>query len=211
MRGIIIFITAVFSIPAAFADVIYNEQTYDYEETDNGFSIWGEGGYEMADDFEVECCWNLEMVRVWLFYSGEQDIRVDIFSNGADDKPGAPPPGDLYYEEVPAESIKWKDTGDSMFGYPIYQLDIPIEGFYIETGIRYWLGLQSITGNNSYWLGFVNSDTYWWKGACFYYNGAWYNGDYIFERYDCEFELHGTPDDSGVNARSLGGIKALYR
>jgi len=193
----------------AYADVIYDEQTYNYGETDNGCTIWGEAGYESADDFEVEGFWTLEMVRVWLFYSGEQDIRVDIFSNGADDKPAAPPPGDLYYEEVPAESIKWTDTGDSKYGWPIYQLDIPIDGFYVETGTRYWLALQSTTGNNSYWLEFQYTD--WWEGACFY-DGVWYRqGEYVFEWYDCEFELHGTPDDAAVEAKSFGGIKALYR
>jgi hypothetical protein len=201
-----------FLASVAYADVIYDEQTYDYDDVGNGLSIWGEPGYETADDFEVEGYWTLEVVRVWLFYTGEQNIRVDIFSNGADDKPACPPPGDLYYEEVPAESITWNDTGDSMFGYPIYQLDIPIEGFYVETGIRYWLGLQSITGEESWWLTFQSYATYWWDGACFYYEGFWYQGDGpIWDRYDCMFELYGTPDDTGVEAGSVGRIKALYR
>jgi hypothetical protein len=210
MRGIVIFIIiAVFSIAAAFADIIYDEQTYDYDDVGNGSSIWYEI-CESADDFELAGYWDLEMVRVWLFYSGEQDVRIDIFSNGTDDMPAYPPPGDLYYEEVPAESITWTDTGDSMFGYPIYRLDIPIEGFYIETGIRYWLGLQSISGDNSYWLVFENHLEYWWEDMCIFYEGQWCR-DTLFRRQDCMFELHGTPAGSGVNARSFGAIKALYR
>jgi hypothetical protein len=197
-----------------YADVIYNEQTYDYDETYNGSSIWYES-YETADDFEVEGFWTLEMVRVWLFYSGEQDIRVDIFSNisdGGPDTPACPPPGDLYYEEVPAESIVWTDTGDSMHGWPIYQLDISIEGFYVETGIRYWLGLQSITGGESWWLIFNPNTTDWWEDICIFLEGQWCRPWLpIFDRYDCMFELHGTPDDTTVEAGSFGGIKALYR
>ncbi len=194
-----------------YADVIYDEQTYDYDETYTGSSIWYER-YETADDFEVEGYWTLEMVRVWLFYSGEQDIRVDIFSNGAGDKPGAPPPGDLYYEEVPAESIIWTDTGDSLVGYPIYQVDIPIEGFRIEPETRYWLGLQSITGDESSWLIFIPNTTDWWADICIFLEGQWCRPWLpIFDRYDCMFELHGTPVDTGVTPASLGSIKAGYR
>jgi len=211
MKLIVVALIGVLVAFAAFADVIYDEQTYDYGNTGGGISIWYEL-WETADDFEVEGFWTLEMVRVWLFYSGEQDIRVDIFSNGTDDKPACPPPGDLYYEEVPAESITWTDTGDSMYGYPIYQLDIPIDGFYIETGTRYWLGLQSITGEESWWLTFQSYATYWWAGACWYYEDFWLNGEEgLWFRCDCMFELHGTPDDAAVEAGSFGGIKALYR
>jgi hypothetical protein len=189
----------------AYADVIYDEQTYDYWETYTRYSIWGEAGYETADDFEVEGYWTLELVRVWLCYSGEQDIRVDIFSNGADNKPGSPPPGDLYYEEVTAGAITWTDTGDSGWGYPFYQLDIPITGFDIEPATRYWVGLQSISGDNSYWL--VTLDLRW-VDAHWFYEGNWHGGGFI--RYDCEFELHGTPV-TGVETASLGEIKALFR
>ncbi len=193
----------------AYADVIYDDQTYNYINTETIFSIWGDRGDETADDFETTEDWTLEPVRFWLFYTGEQNIRVDIFSNGADDKPAAPPPGDLFYEEVPAESITWTDTGDSMFDWPIFEVDIPISGFDIIADTRYWLGLQSTSGGNSYWLQFMFTD--WWEGMCFY-DGVWHRaGEGVFESYDCEFELHGTPVDTGVTPESLGLIKAGYR
>jgi hypothetical protein len=209
MKQLSILIIAVSLATGVYADVIYDDQTFDYGGTEDAFTIWGEGGYETADDFEVDSNWTLEFVRVWIAYTGEQDIRVDIFSNGADDKPGTPPPGDFYYEEVPAGSINWIDTGYSWCGFPIYQLDIPIEGFYIELGTRYWLGLQSTTGNNSYWLQFEFTD--WWEGTCFYYKGIWTRtGELLFGRNDCEFELHGTPGGSAVETVSLGVIKAGF-
>ncbi len=210
MKRIGLAVIAASSALTAYGDVIYDDQTFDYGDTADAFTIWGEGGCETADDFEMDSNWTLKLVRIWIAYTGEQDIRVDIFSNGADDKPAAPPPGDLYYEEVPGESINWTDTEYSWYGFPIYQLDIPIEGFYIEPGTIYWLGLQSITGNNSYWLQFEFTD--WWEGTCFYYDGIWTRaGEFLFGRYDCEFELHGTPVDTAVEAGSFGGIKALYR
>jgi hypothetical protein len=209
MRKVYIVTIAASLTLTVYADVIYDEQTYNYEETYNGLSIWGEVGYETADDFEVEGYWTLELVRAWLVYAGEQDIRVDIFGNGADDMPACPPPGDLYYEEVLAESITWTDTGDSLSGYPIYQVDIPIGGFPIESGARYWLGLQSLTGDNSYWLVFWSNQ--WWEGTCFYDDGWNRVVDTFNVEKDCEFELHGTPDDTGFEAGSVGRIKALYR
>ncbi len=199
----------------AYADVIYDDQTYDYDETYTGLSIWGGPGYETADDFEVEGYWTLELVRVWFTYHGEHDIRVDIFSNGPDDEPGSLPPGDLYYEEVPSGNITWTDTGDVMYGVPFYQVDIPIDGFPIEPATRYWLGLQSISGDNSsFWLNMKDyGPPAWWETLNFYHSGSWheYHGPFHTEFWGCEFELHGTPDDTTVEAGSFGAIKALYR
>jgi hypothetical protein len=207
MRGIIIFIIGISAISAAFPDIIYDDQTYNYGDTNNGLSIWSEIGYEPADDFEADSYWTLETVRFWLFYSGEQNIRVDIFSND-DGEPGAPPPGDLYFEEVPSGDIIWTDTGDVMFGWPIYEVDVPITGFDIIPDTRYWLGLLSITGDNSFWLTMPhNSD--WWNSVRVFYEGTWIP-DFFYSS-ACEFELHGTPDDTAVEAGSFGGIKALYR
>ena len=199
----------------AYGDVIYDGQTYNYDETTGIRSISGADGIETADDFEVGGYWTLELVRVWFGYGGEQaDIRVDIFSNGPGDEPGTPPPGDLYYEEVPSGNMTWTDTGDTIAGNPIYQVDIPIEGFYIEPTTRYWLGLQIISGDNSGWLSMNDTNPLaWWETINSYYSGSWHewHGPFQTEFFGCEFELHGTPVDTGVSPESLGVIKAGYR
>jgi hypothetical protein len=174
---------------SVYADVIYGAQTYDYDETVNGFSIYGAEGYETADDFETTQDWTLEMVRFWVFYTVEQDIRVDIFSNSGG-QPAGDPPGDLYNEEVAYSYITWTDTGDSMYGYPIYKVDVPLTGFIIDASTRYWLGLQSLTGGYSSWLQLDRQGC--WYDTLIYHNGDWYDPS---GHHASEFELHGTPKD----------------
>jgi hypothetical protein len=208
MRGIIIFITAVFSIPTAFADVIYDEQTLDWGNTWNGFTINGEYGFETADDFETTDDWTLEMVRFWVFTYNppNNDIRVDIFEDTGY-RPGTP----VFREEVPSGDITWVRLELGMLEPLKYRADIPISGFDIVAATRYWLGLQTTSGDSCYWFVMPNQPE-WWSNCYFYDGSTWYDSeDYYGQNSACEFELHGTPDDSGVNARSLGGIKALYR
>jgi hypothetical protein len=137
MRGIIILIIAVFSIPAAFADIIYDEQTYNSEETWNFYSIYGGYLYETADDFETTDDWTLNLVRFWILTgiynfgnTPNLDIRVDVFED-ASGYPG----GIVFQEVVPSENITWTEVG-SIF-YDIYQADIPVIGFDIKAGKRY--------------------------------------------------------------------------
>jgi hypothetical protein len=207
MRGIIILIIAVFSIPAAFADIIYDEQTYNYDDTINALSIYGPLGYETADDFETNEDWTLELVKVWFItWGGAHDtsIRVDIFEDT-----GGGPGTTLYREVILSDQIGWILVSD---WYAIYEADIPITGFDIVTGTRYWLGLQTAEGDSQvYWLVMLNKPD-WWSNCYFYDGSTWYDSeDYYGQNSACEFELHGTPAGSGVNARSLGAIKALYR
>lgn len=210
MKKAYIFAILAFFASASYGGVIYDDQTYDYNATLNAGSIWGEDDHEIADDFETTADWTLELVRFWFLYSGEQDIRVDIFSNGPDNKPASPPPGDLYNEEVSSTDIAWTDTGDEFPGWPIYRVDIPVSGFDIIAGTRYWLGLQSITGNKSWWLVFQHDYEHWWEIAMYHDGSEWRIASGPFEEYACEFELHGTPVSS-VKSASLGTIKALFR
>jgi hypothetical protein len=187
--------TAYIPTPSDGRDVIYDDQAYGQGTTEGGFSIYGAMNWEPADDFETTDGWVLEIVRFWLFWTGNQDIRVDIFSDSGG-QPGSDPPGDLFNEEVLEGDITWTYTGDSMFGYPIYEVDIPITGFYITAGTRYWLGLQSTSGDNSFWLHMYH-DPDWWEECYWYYEEIWYSsGDWIHgDEVDCEFELYGTPGD----------------
>jgi hypothetical protein len=208
MRGISLLIIIM---PLGFvvsADVIYDEQTYNYDDTINALSIYGLAGYETADDFETTENWTLELVKVWLHLFGgpySTNIRVDVFEDT-----GNGPGKALFGEEVPADDIMWTDTGDT-WDPPTYEVDIPITGFDIAAGMRYWLGLQTTGGSNCFWLVMLNEPE-WWSNCYFYYQGTWYDSeDFFSEASACEFELHGSPAGSGVNARSLGHIKSLYR
>jgi hypothetical protein len=186
--GLLIIVSVL--VIAVYAEVIYDDQTYDYDETVSGFSIYGAEGNETADDFETTQDWTLEMVRFWLFYTGEQDIRVDIFSNSGG-QPAGDPPGDLYNEEVAYSDITWTDTGDSMYGYPIYKVDVPLTGFIIDASTRYWLGLQSLTGVYSSWLQLDRQGC--WYDTHTYNDGDWYDP---WGHHASEFELHGSLIDN---------------
>jgi len=202
MKRLSLLITVVFVGIAAYADAIYDEQTFDYDETWNGYSIYGADGYETADDFETTEDWNLEMIRFWKFYDSQHNIRVDIFGDS-----GAGPGSILFHEDVPAGDITWTLAYDS--DIPVYEADVPISGFDIDAGTRYWLGLQVTTGGNAFWL-VMENDPEWWEN-CYFYDGAWYDSyDYFGEASACEFELHGTPGDAAVEPASLGTIKAGF-
>jgi len=196
-------LTIVVSVATAvYADVIYDDQTYNPYVTWNAYSIHGGYGYETADDFETAADWTLEMVRFWVIYSGTYNIRVDIF-----DDSGAGPGSPLFQEEVPSEEITWTLVDDP--GYTIYKVEVPISGFGLVAGTRYWLGLQRIKGSNAFWLVMPNEPD-WWEN-CYFYDGGWYDSyDYYGEASACEFELHGTPADAAIEPASLGTIKAGF-
>jgi len=193
----------------AHADVIYDKQTFDWGACWNALSIYGAADCETADDFETTEDWTLDLIRVWLFtwssHSGTV-IRVDIFEN-TDAGPG----NTLFEEEVKGADMTWTWV-PNYFWDPIYEVDIPISGFDIVAGTRYWLGLQTTKADvNTFWCVMINEPD-WWSNCYFYYEGTWYDTEEFFlEPYACFFELHGTPDYTAVEAGSFGAIKALYR
>jgi hypothetical protein len=202
MERLGLLITALSLATAVCADVIYDDQTYNPYVTWNAYSIHGGNGYETADDFETTADWTLEMVRFWVIYSGIYDVRVDIFNDS-----GAGPGTPLFHEEVPSGEITWTLVDDP--GYTIYKVKVPISGFDIDAGTRYWLGLQRTSGSNAFWLVMPNEPD-WWEN-CYFYDGAWYDSaDYFGEASACEFELHGTPADAAVEPASFGAIKAGF-
>jgi hypothetical protein len=188
---------------SVYADVIYDDQNY-YDNTwFDGYSIYGDDGYETADDFETTADWNLEVIRFWDLWGHSFDIRVDIF-----DDSGAGPGTNIFREEVSSTEMTWTDMHDPF--YAIWEVDIPISGFNIASGTRYWLGLQSTSSSFScYWL-VTENDPAWWSN-CYFYDGGWYDSvDYFGYASACMFELHGSPADAAVEPASLGTIKAGF-
>ncbi len=204
MERLGLLIIAIFLATAVYADVIYDDQTFDWSETSDGYSIYGGNGYEVADDFETTEDWTLEMIRFWKFYPSQHNIRVDIFG---DSRMG--PGSALFQEEVPAGDITWTLAHSS--DIPVYEADVPISSFDILAGTRYWLGLQATSGASScFWLVMLNEPD-WWENCYFYDGSGWYDSyDYYGEASACEFELHGTPADAAVEPASLGAIKAAF-
>jgi hypothetical protein len=190
MKQLSIIITAVSLATGVYADVIYDDQAYEGGWYPNGYSIWGEADYEPADDFETAAYWTLEMVRFWVLQGSSFDIRVDIF-----DDSGAGPGNVLYQEEVLASDITWTIAYQDFLFQVVWEADIPINGFDIVAGTRYWLGLQSTSGGNKFWCVMPNEPE-WWSNCYFYYEGTWYDSEDLFsEASACMFELHGTLTD----------------
>jgi hypothetical protein len=134
--------------------------------------------------------WTLEMVRVWLLNSGTADMLVEVFGDA-----GAIPDDDdlLYSEMVSEDDYTWTATGDSIYGYYVYEVKIPISGFDISPGTMYWLSLQHQGSFNIFWA--ATQYRYdWWDEWAFYYQGAWIAGGYCYFR-DQFFELHGSLTD----------------
>ena len=181
--------TAYIPTPSGHRDVIYDDQTLDLDAWWNAYSIYGANGYEPADDFETTADSTLEMVRFWVMQGNGFDIRVDIF-----DDSGAGPGSVLYQEEVPGSDITWTIAYQDFYD-TIWEADIPISGFDIVAGTRYWLGLQSTSGGNKFWCVMLNEPE-WWSNCYFYYYGTWYDSeDFFSEASACMFELHGTLTD----------------
>ena len=189
----------------AYADVIYDEQTYNYDEMYIP-PLVGPEGYKVADDFETDGSWVLEVIKVWLVAQVPGDVLVEIFADSGD---GPDDDNLLFSETVSEEDSKWSETGDP-YGWPIYEVALPISGFDIEPGTRYWLSLN-YPDDYAAWP-VMASPPEWWDTVYFNYDGSWEGWWGPFsEHYGCMFELHGTPDDTTVEAGSFGGIKALYR
>jgi hypothetical protein len=186
MERLSLTIILIILVTSVYADVIYDDQNY-YDHTWwNAYSIYGAYGYETADDFETTADWTVEMVRFWLLWGSHYNIRVDIF-----DDSGTGPGTILFQEDVSSTEMTWTDMEDPF--YAIWEVDIPISGFDIAAGSRYWLGLQTTSGgSNCGWLVMPNEPD-WWEN-CYFYNGSdWHNSyDYYYEASACMFELHGT-------------------
>jgi len=189
-----------------YRTVIYDDQTYDYGNVLQGFAVYTP--YKTADDFEVYDYWYLENIIAWLFSNEPADILVEIFGDSGD----GPDENNLLFSETVSENDSaWTDTGDTMFAWPIFEVDIPVSSFYISPDNRYWLSLQSQDDDIRYWVVMFPSPE-WWDKCYFYYNGFWYDSMYIFG-FDADgtFELHGSRGDDTVAPKSFGLIKTEYR
>jgi hypothetical protein len=173
--------------PPGYRAVIYDDQTYDYVAMFTALNITSPT-YKLADDFEVYEDWTLGVARVWIpCNDGPDDIVVEIFGDSGD----GPDEGNvLFTETVPGSAQIWTDTGDEEYGYTIWEVDIPISGFEVVPGTRYWLCLQYL-GGRAYWA-VTKQDPAWWDVLYTYINGTWRSSyDFIGLDLACFFELYG--------------------
>ena len=173
--------------PSGDRAVIYDDQTYYFDEIFTGLNITSPT-YKLADDFEVDEDWRLEVNTVWISSNDRpDDIIVEIFGDSGD----GPDEGNvLFTETVLGSDQTWTDTGDEKYGYTIWEVDIPISAFEIVPGTRYWLCLQYL-GGRAYWL-VTYQDPAWWDVLYTYYSSTWHSSyDFIGLALACFFELHG--------------------
>lgn len=130
--------------------------------------------------------WTLEMVRVWLLNTGTGDMLVEVFGDA-----GAIPDDDdlLYSETVSDGDYTWTATGDSIYGYAVYEVEIPIGGFDISPDTMYWLSLQHQGSVSIFWSATYHQSE-WWDLFALYYQEAWIAGGYCPYK-DQFFELYG--------------------
>ena len=177
--------------PSDGREVIYDGQTYNFDEIFGGFSITSPT-YKLADDFEVDDDWRLDVNRVWIpSNDGPDDIIVEIFADSGD---GPDVDDVLFTETVGGSDQTWTDTGDVLNDYTIWEVDIPISGFEIVPGTRYWLSLQ-YQGGRAFWT-VTYQDPAWWDVLYSYISGTWRSSyDFIGLGLACFFELHGVTTD----------------
>jgi hypothetical protein len=189
MKGLSIAVIVVSLAATVYADVIYEDQTYDYYACSNAYPIYGD--YETADDFETTAYWTLETVKFWAIAGvsgGDRDMQVDIF-----DDSGAGPGTVLFQEEVYSGEMTWTIVDWLGFDSYIHEVVIPVSGFELVVGTRYWIGLRTTNGDSHcFWLVMPNEPE-WWDNCYFHYEGTWYDSeDFFGEASACMFELHGT-------------------
>jgi hypothetical protein len=191
MRRLSIALTAVLLATAVYADVIYDDQTYDFVYLANGLSIYGALNYESADDFIPDDDVTVNEIVIWL--SGQNiDLRVDWFE-GSSSGPGDDPPADFFSEEVPSGEITWEDIGG--WWPPVIKATVPITNVNLTAGETYWLGFQNTTGSNTFWWAFDYGEMGgpYWEQTYFYYTSYWTVGQAVFgSPYDHFYELHGS-------------------
>jgi hypothetical protein len=125
------------------------------------------------------------MVRVWLLSIGTGDMLVEVFGDAGDI-----PDDDLLYSETISDGdYTFTFTGDSLYGYLVYEVEIPIGGYEISPGTMYWLSLQHQGGMSIFWCAATHQYD-WWDYFALYYGGAWMSGSYCGT--DSFFELHGS-------------------
>jgi hypothetical protein len=149
------------------------------------------------------------MVRVWIFHSGTtEDMLVEVFGDAG------PIPDDddlLYSETVSDGDYTWTATGDYLYGYAVYEVEIPIGGFDISPGTMYWLSLQHQGGGSNFWCA-TYPQPEWWDEWALYFQGAWMAGGFCSYR-DQFFELHGSivpPDEEDPTVTDMYPQDADY-
>jgi hypothetical protein len=200
---------------ASRADLIYNDQTYDYAYCTNGLSIYGAANYESADDFVPEDDYvTVQEVVIWLS-AHNVNLRCDFFE-GSSSGPGDAPPADFFNEEVSFGVITWEVTVDYLFGYPIVKATVPISDCELSDGDYYWLGFQNTTGGNTFWWAFDHGTMGgpYWEGTYFYYVSYWTDGSSVFgSSYDEFYELWGTigpPDEEDPTVTDMYPVDGDY-
>ncbi|MCK4505293.1 MAG: hypothetical protein KAW14_06735 [Candidatus Aegiribacteria sp.] len=193
--------------PLEIWPTIYS-QTYSYENLLNGYSNYSAGNRWVCDDFEVTGFSYVFDIWVWMIWTGEQGTEMNlVFSvdDAGDSDPNTNT--DLMAESFPCTNTF---TGDSNWGYDIYEIYIDIyEGPFFELipGTHYYFEVQADTWDNCFILVShnYNGDYCWYNDG----SGVWVRSDIMFgEDSDMFFNFVG--QILTLESETWGSIKTLF-
>ena len=194
--------------PIGIDNLVYS-QTYSYENLLNGYSIYGAGDRWACDDFEViGLAWVYE-IYVWMIWTGGQGQDMNLVISKDDTGDSDPNTNtDYWVETVPCTNTF---TGDSNWGFDIYETCIDIYGysydFELIPGTHYYFETQADVTDNCFILVShnYNGDYCWYNDG----SGVWVRSDVLFgEDSDMFFDFDGW--SAALESETWASIKSLF-
>ena len=188
-------------------DYLVYSQTYSYENLLNGYSNYGAGDRWVCDDFEAPYS-SVYDIYVWMIWTGGQGQAMNLVISIDDTGDSNPNTNtDYWAETVPCTNTF---TGDSNWGYDIYETHCDIETSYyipLDIGIHYYFETQADVTDNCFILVSHNyiGDYCWYNDG----SGVWVRSDVLFgEDSDMFFDFEG--QFLALESETWGSIKNLF-
>ena len=189
-------------------DGLIYSQTYDYANLMNGYSNYGAGDRWVCDDFVLTGPDTVvEAIIIWMIWTGGMGSTMNIvFSEDTGDSD--PNTATIVWSEA-VPCTNWF-TGDTNWGYDIYQTACVIYGGYypyFDIGTHYWLETQADVTDNCFMLvGTWSVLSYVWYNDG---SGVWVRCDVAFgENTDAFFDLWW--DWTSLESSTWADIKTLF-
>ena len=189
------------------SDVVWYDQGYDFGLLQNGYSNYGAGSRWVCDDFIPDDDYDIKLGQVWMIWTGEQGTMMNFIIS--EDDAGDSDPNtntDVWGEGVPCTNTF---TGDSNWGYDIYQTDFTINSDVypeLESGVHYYFETQADVVDNCVILISPNmvGDFCWFDDG----SGVYSRSDVAFgQDSDMFFIFDG---DAALESDTWGTIKTLF-
>lgn len=194
------------TVTPSSSDAAVYSQPYDFGALVNGYGVQSGGNYVGADDFTPAHSGTVNEIELWMIYTGAHPCDFNLFVYNDDSDTGHQPGSVHWSQTVPSSQVTDQDTGDDEWGYDIYHTTIYLgtDGFSVSAGTMYWLGVQTVGSDVSYWL---VTDVTWAEPAMWSLdNGStWQSPGADVE---CFFILN--DDGTSLSPSTWGGIKSEF-